>query len=69
MALKALCPVLLILLIGCASHKRHCENCFYGTGLVARFDPQTCHDLPQGRFTCSRVVFDPITIPTKKGGR
>jgi len=64
--LKNAAFVLLILAIGCAP-KIACRNCRYGsTAVKASFDKSKCRDLPNGKYVCKDVVFDPQIIDVRK---
>jgi hypothetical protein len=53
-----------ILAAGCAT-KAPCRICRQGAPVRTFIDPRFCKDLPDGRFTCDHVIFDPLTVRAK----
>jgi hypothetical protein len=53
-----------ILAAGCGA-KAPCRICRQGAPVKTFINPRFCKDLPDGRFICDQVVFDPRMVRAK----
>jgi hypothetical protein len=65
-SILAILAILAIGVSGCAARKKPpCRICRRGDPVRTFIQPARCNDLPDGRYTCDKVIFDPQTVKAK----